>query len=66
MTFPYPRNRRHGPTYACLKEAEQEYLPKRPGEHGIILVHSLPESLVHCCRMKSSLITGYKRIYSVS
>ena len=46
MTFPYPRNRIDGPPYACLKEAEQELLPVSPGEHGVIVVKSLPETLV--------------------
>jgi len=45
-TFPYPRDRADGPTYACLKETEQEFLPATPGENGIILVKSLPDSLV--------------------
>ena len=44
-TFPYPRNRHEGPTYACLKESEHDYLPKNPGEHAILVVKSLPESL---------------------
>ena len=44
-TFPYPRNRNEGPTYACLKESEHDYLPKNPGEHAIVIVKSLPESL---------------------
>jgi hypothetical protein len=44
-TFPVPRNEK-GSTYACLKETDQEYLPKRPGQHGIIMVHLLPETLV--------------------
>jgi len=47
VTFPYPRNRNDGPPYACLKEAEQELLPVNPGEHGVIIVKSLPESLVY-------------------
>jgi hypothetical protein len=46
-TFPYPRNRQDGPPYACLKEAEQELLPAEPGEHGVIVVKSLPETLDH-------------------
>jgi hypothetical protein len=45
-TFPYPRDHDDGPTYACLKQVEQEYLPERPGDHGVIMVRSLPESLV--------------------
>ena len=45
-TFPYPRNRDEGPTYACLKESENEFLPKNPGEHGLIIVKSLPDTLV--------------------
>jgi hypothetical protein len=44
-TFPVPRDDEKA-TYACMKEAEQEYLPKTPGEHGIVVVHSLPEKLV--------------------
>jgi len=44
-TFPYPRNRHQGPTYACLKESENDLLPRNPGEHGIIIVKSLPEAL---------------------
>lgn len=50
MTFPYPRDRSEGGPYACLKEVEQEYLPEKPGEHGIILVHTLPEAMVISCR----------------
>jgi len=46
-TFPYPRDRAEGPTYACLKETEQDFLPEAPGDHGIILVKALPESLVN-------------------
>jgi len=45
-TFPYPRNRDEGPTYACLKESENEFLPKNPGEHGLVIVKSLPDTLV--------------------
>jgi hypothetical protein len=45
-TFPYPRNRNEGPTYACLKESENDLLPANPGEHGIIVVKSIPETLV--------------------
>jgi hypothetical protein len=44
-TFPVPRDDEKA-MYACMKQAEQEYLPKMPGEHGIIMVHSLPEQLV--------------------
>ena len=46
-TFPYPRNRDEGPTYACLKESENEFLPKNPEQHGLVLVKSLPDTLVH-------------------
>jgi hypothetical protein len=46
-TFPYPRNRDEGPTYACLKESENDFLPKNPGQHGLVLVKSLPDTLVH-------------------
>ena len=33
--------------YACLKESEQDFLPKAPGEHGIVVAKSLPEGLVY-------------------
>ena len=45
-TFPYPRDRSEGPPYACLKESENDYLPRAPGEHGIVIVKELPEALV--------------------
>jgi hypothetical protein len=48
-TFPVPRNDEKA-TYACMKQAEQEYLPKAPGEHGIIMIHSFPEKLVRIVR----------------
>jgi hypothetical protein len=47
VTFPYPRNRSDGPMYACVKENEQDFLPKGPGHHGILIVKSLPEALVY-------------------
>jgi hypothetical protein len=45
-TFAYPRDRNEGPTYACIKETENEMIPKNPGEHGIIIVRALPDHLV--------------------
>lgn len=45
-TFPYPRDRAEGPPYACLKESENDYLPKAPGDNGIVIVKDLPEALV--------------------
>ena len=55
VTFPHPRNRNEGPTYACVKEVENELLPKNPGEHGIILGKELPESLVYFSLLLSCL-----------
>jgi hypothetical protein len=45
-TFPYPKVRTDGPTYACLKEFENHLLPTGPGKHGIVVVKAMPESLV--------------------
>jgi len=43
ITFPCPRNH-EGTTYACLNE--DEFLPKNPGENGLVVVKSLPDTLV--------------------
>jgi hypothetical protein len=45
-TFPYPRNRAEGPPYACIKESENDLIPASPGNHGILMVKSLPDALV--------------------
>jgi hypothetical protein len=63
VTFPYPRNRLEGPPYACLKESENDLLPKYPGEHGIVVVKSLPEALVST--LFTYLITAQNGIYVV-
>jgi len=64
-TFPYPRFQTSG-TYACLKLAEDELLPKNPGEHGIVIVKSISESLVFSKQKHGSrLIIGSIWIYSV-
>ena len=55
-TFPYPRDRSEGPPYACLKESENELVPANPGDHGIVLVKSLPDLLV------PSLFTGINKL----
>lgn len=61
-TFPYPRNRNQGPTYACLKESENDLLPRNPGEHGIIIVKSLPEALVRAS-LYFYLYPGEERVH---
>jgi hypothetical protein len=63
VTFPYPRNRLEGPPYACLKESENELLPKHPGEHGIVIVKSLPDALVY--NLIAWLILAQNGIYFV-
>jgi hypothetical protein len=53
-TFPYPRNRGEGPAYCCMKSAENELLPAGPGHHGIIVVKTLPETLVPLLQLPPS------------